>query len=62
MSGAGAVAGLVTGAAVVIVWIAMGWNAAFMGGPGVYEIIPGFLSAMAAIVGVSLLGKQSATA
>ena len=56
MTGTGAVAGLVTGAGVVILWIAMGWNASFMGGPGVYEIIPGFIAAMAAIVGVSLMG------
>ena len=57
MNGAGAVAGLVTGAAVVIGWIALGWNAAFMGGPGVYEIIPGFLAAFVAIVAVSLMTK-----
>jgi len=62
MTGAGAVAGLVTGAGVVIVWIAMGWNASFMGGPGVYEIIPGFVAAMAAIVGVSLTGTPRSQA
>ena len=55
MTGAGAVAGLVTGAGVVAGWIALGWNKAFMGGPGLYEIVPGFLAAMAAIVVVSLL-------
>ncbi len=55
MTGAGAVAGLVTGAGVVMAWIALGWNAEFMGGPGVYEIIPGFLAAMAAIIGISLI-------
>lgn len=49
MTGAGAVAGLVTGAVVVITWIALGWNAEFMGGPGVYEIIPGFLAAWLSI-------------
>ena len=38
----------------VIVWIAMGWNSSFLGGPGVYEMIPGFLLAMLAIVVVSL--------
>lgn len=54
MTGAGAVAGLVIGAAVVIGWIALGWNEAFLGGEGVYEIIPGFLAALAAIVLVSL--------
>ncbi|MFM7347932.1 MAG: sodium/proline symporter PutP [Erythrobacter sp.] len=54
MTGAGAVAGLVTGAAVVAGWIALGWGKAFMGGPGLYEIVPGFLAALAAIVAVSL--------
>ncbi len=56
MTGAGAVAGLVTGALVVIGWIALGWNVRFMGGDGVYEIIPGFIAAFAAIVLVSLMG------
>lgn len=54
MTGAGAVAGLVTGAGVVMGWIALGWNGAFLGGPGVYEIIPGFVAAWLAIWGVSL--------
>ncbi|WP_422073503.1 sodium/proline symporter PutP [Tranquillimonas rosea] len=54
MTGIGAVAGLVTGAVTVIVWIQLGWNGSFLGGPGVYEIIPGFLFALLAIVGVSL--------
>lgn len=58
MTGTGAVAGLVTGAAVVIAWIALGWNAGFMGGPGIYEIIPGFLAALGAIVGVSKLSNR----
>ena len=62
MTGAGAVSGLVVGALVVIFWISMGWNKEFLGGPGVYEIIPGFVAAMAAIVGVSLAGKPAATA
>ena len=53
MSGAGAVAGLVTGAVTVIVWITLGWNSSFLGGPGIYEIIPGFLFAFIAIVVVS---------
>ncbi|MXP14640.1 sodium/proline symporter PutP [Altererythrobacter confluentis] len=56
MTGAGAVAGLVTGAAVVIIWISLGWNSSFMGGEGIYEIIPGFAAAFAAIVAVSLMG------
>jgi len=54
MSGAGAVAGLVVGAVTVMVWISLGWNGSFMGGPGVYEIIPGFIAAWAAIYFVSL--------
>ena len=46
MTGAGAVAGLVTGAAVVIAWIALGWNAALPGmDAGLYEIVPGFIAA-----------------
>ena len=54
MNGAGAVAGLVAGAVTVIIWISLGWNAEFMGGPGVYEIIPGFIVSWIAIVAVSL--------
>ena len=54
MTGLGAVAGLVVGALTVIVWISLGWNSSFLGGPGVYEMIPGFILAMAAIVIVSL--------
>ena len=53
MTGAGALAGLVTGAGVVIAWIALGWDQAFLGGPGVYEILPGFVAAWLAIVLVS---------
>ena len=49
MTGAGAVAGLVTGAVVVMAWIALGWNGAILSGPGVYEIIPGFVAAWLAI-------------
>lgn len=55
MTGAGAVSGLIIGALVVIGWIAMGWNQDFYGYGGVYEIIPGFVAAMIAIVTVSLL-------
>jgi SSS family solute:Na+ symporter len=62
MTGAGAVAGLVTGAAVVAAWIALGWNealpAALGGEPGLYEIVPGFAAALAAIVAVSLLTER----
>lgn len=60
MTGAGAVAGLVTGAAVVIAWVQLGWDAVFMGGPGVYEILPGFLAAWLAIVLVSKATAASA--
>jgi SSS family solute:Na+ symporter len=57
MTGAGAVAGLVTGAGVVAGWIALGWNKAFLGGPGLYEIVPGFAAALLAIVVVSGLTR-----
>jgi solute:Na+ symporter, SSS family len=60
MTGAGALAGLVTGAVVVIGWIVLGWNSAFMGGPGVYEIIPGFALAWLAIWLVSKATAQPA--
>lgn len=59
MTGAGAVAGLVTGAAVVAGWIALGWNQAFLGGPGLYEIVPGFAAALLAIVAVSSVTRPS---
>ena len=49
MTGAGALAGLVTGAGTVVAWIATGAGAA----TGVYEIIPGFVAAWVAIVVVS---------
>ena len=55
MTGAGAVAGLVTGAGVVALWIAMGWSGY------IYEIVPGFVAAMVAIVGVSSLTKRAVT-
>ena len=54
MTGAGAVAGLVTGAAVVTLWIALGWDQALPGlDEGLYEIVPGFIAAWIAIVVVS---------
>jgi SSS family solute:Na+ symporter len=53
MSGSGAVAGMLTGAVTVTVWISMGWSNSFLGGPGIYEIIPGFILAWLAIVIVS---------
>ncbi len=61
MTGAGAVAGLVTGAGVVAGWILLGWNKAFLGGPGLYEIVPGFLAALAAIVAVSRMTGRPRT-
>ena len=48
MTGAGAVAGLVTGAVVVIAWIALGLSGTL------YEIVPGFIASWIAIVLVSL--------
>lgn len=53
MTGAGAVAGLVTGAVVVMGWIALGLNSDFIGGQGLYEIVPGFIAAWIAIAAVS---------
>ena len=53
MTGAGAVAGLLTGAAVVGIWIALGWNSDFIDGQGLYEIVPGFIASWLAIVLVS---------
>ena len=61
MTGAGAVAGLVTGAGVVAAWIALGWNKALplaLGeGPGLYEIVPGFAASLLAIVVVSAITR-----
>ncbi|ALE16754.1 Proline /sodium symporter PutP, Propionate /sodium symporter [Altererythrobacter epoxidivorans] len=62
MTGAGAVAGLITGAVVVFGWIAAGWSASFLGGPGVYEIIPGFIAALVAIIAVSKATQGSVAA
>jgi SSS family solute:Na+ symporter len=62
MTGAGAVAGLVTGAGVVAGWIVLGWNKAFLGGPGLYEIVPGFVAAMAAIILVSGITRKGEAA
>lgn len=59
MTGAGAVAGLVTGAGVVAAWIALGWNQSLGGGPGLYEIVPGFAAALAAIIIVSRATRQA---
>lgn len=62
MTGAGAVAGLVTGAGVVAGWIALGFNKAFLGGPGLYEIVPGFFASLLAIVVVSRLTARPVSA
>ncbi len=59
MSGSGAVAGLVAGAITVIIWFSLGWDRSFMGGPGVYEIIPGFIVAWLAIYVVSLATEST---
>lgn len=55
MSGAGAVAGLILGAVTVMFWTSMGWDGSFMGGAGIYEIIPGFIVSWIAIYVVSLI-------
>jgi sodium/proline symporter len=49
----GALAGMLVGAATVLIWKQCAWF-------GLYEIIPGFGLAALAIVGVSLLGKRPA--
>lgn len=53
MTFAGALAGMVSGAVVVIAWIILGLSGVL------YEIIPGFIAAMAAIVGVSLITQNT---
>ncbi|MDY7577010.1 sodium/proline symporter PutP [Herbaspirillum sp. RTI4] len=50
----GALAGIIVGAVTVLVWKQFGWF-------GLYEIVPGFLFAWLATVGVSRLGEPSAT-
>ena len=42
-----------------MIWISLGWNGEFMGGPGVYEIIPGFIAAFIAIVAVSMATEDA---
>src|SRR3546814_13656998 len=49
MTRGGALAGMVTGAVAVIVWIQAGWSAPL------YELMPGFAAAIAEIVLVGLL-------
>jgi Na+/proline symporter len=51
MTLAGALAGMITGAAVVILWINLGWDGV------VYELLPGFAAATLAILIVSLATK-----
>jgi SSS family solute:Na+ symporter len=53
MTLAGAFAGMVTGALVVIVWIAIGWSSAM------YEIVPGFIASFAMIMLASLTTKTA---
>lgn len=48
----GALAGMVAGTAVVILWIRMGWSGAL------YEIVPGFVACWIAVVAVSLMGRK----
>ena len=49
---AGAMAGIIVGAAVDILWLA------FLAGTGVYEIVPGFIAGLAAAVIVTLTDKK----
>lgn len=58
-NGTGAIAGLVVGAATVVIWILLGWNGEFMSGPGVYEIIPGFIASWIAIMVGSLVSSDA---
>jgi SSS family solute:Na+ symporter len=53
MTLAGAFAGIVTGALVVIGWIALGLSSAM------YEIVPGFIASFAMIVLASLTTKTA---
>jgi sodium/proline symporter len=50
----GALAGIIVGAATVLVWKQFGWL-------GLYEIIPGFIFSTIAIVLVSRMGTPSAS-
>ncbi|MBZ9567959.1 sodium/proline symporter PutP [Modicisalibacter tunisiensis] len=52
-NGTGAIAGMIVGAVTVMIWISLGWDASFLGGPGIYEIIPGFIASFLAILVVS---------
>lgn len=59
MNGAGAISGMIVGAATVAIWILLGWNEEFMGGPGIYEIIPGFIASFIAIMVVSSVTEDA---
>ncbi|WP_315850276.1 sodium/proline symporter PutP [Qipengyuania thermophila] len=59
MNGAGAVAGLLAGAGTVILWLAAGWNRAIGDGPGLYEIVPGFVAGLLAAMVVSRLTRTT---
>ncbi|WP_461258010.1 sodium/proline symporter [Treponema sp. R80B11-R83G3] len=48
----GAVTGIVTGAAVDVLWLA------FFSGTGLYEIIPGFIAGLITAIAVTLCGKK----
>ncbi|PRY61643.1 SSS family solute:Na+ symporter [Vreelandella songnenensis] len=58
-NGAGAIAGMIVGAATVMIWISLGWSSEFLGGPGIYEIIPGFIASFIAILVVSSITADS---
>jgi sodium/proline symporter len=49
----GALAGIITGALTVLIWKQFGWL-------GLYEIVPGFILATMAAIGVSLIGNAPA--
>jgi sodium/proline symporter len=51
----GAIAGIVVGAGVDILWLA------FLSGTGLYEIIPGFIAGLIAAYLVSVIGKAPGT-
>ncbi|MDO4226646.1 MAG: sodium:proline symporter, partial [Neisseria sp.] len=53
MTGAGAIAGMVTGAVVVVVWKQLKGGVFEM-----FEVVPGFAAALLAIVAVSMLTKE----
>ena len=53
MTFAGAAAGILCGAAVDVLWLAL------LGGTGIYEIVPGFLAGLIAALAVSRLGRRN---